>query len=195
MEEGSRIVDLMKEVKSAKRAVERAIRIYGPDNIDSILDKETYEEKLEKITAKLETFLEKADEGIDMLDELKGSEPNIAIDKKIEEIKSCSQAIENKVQQNESEVKKKIREVMEESSNSKSSDLGSSTISSTKRLNTNNSSSSRKITDLTQKINNYNEAGPFLTHLPQFVFAAKHVIKQYQKKLPEFGYMHHLYQK
>ena len=39
MVEGSRIVDFIKEVKLAKRAVERAIIIYVPDIIDSILDK------------------------------------------------------------------------------------------------------------------------------------------------------------
>jgi len=40
---------------------------------------------------------------------------------------------------------------------------------------------------LDQLIKDYDQRGPFLTHLPQFIYLAKYAIKQYQKKLPEFG--------
>merc|ERR1711915_555646 len=41
-------------------------------------------------------------------------------------------------------------------------------------------------THLGEMISEYNEVGPYLTHLPQYVFGVKYLINQYRKKLPEF---------
>jgi len=54
-------------------------------------------------------------------------------------------------------------------------------------LRMNRSSEEAAIEDLSTKIRNYNEAGPFLTHLPEFIAGTKGAVAQYQKKLPEFG--------
>ena len=44
-------------------------------------------------------------------------------------------------------------------------------------------------THLGEMISEYNEVGPYLTHLPQYVFGVKYLINQYRKKLPEFQYV------
>ena len=148
---------MMKEVKSAKRSVETAIKMFGPTNITSILDRDTYHQKLRAISAKLEIFIEKADEVIEEIKELKGCEPETQIPKKVAEVDSIANAIIKKVNDNESEMK-------------------------------NESKTSNKVLSILSKtINEYCEVGPFVTHLPQLVYGLKYVIRQYQKKLPEFG--------
>ena len=83
MEEHTRIVKMMKEVKSAKRSVETAIKMFGPTNITSILDRDTYHPKLQAISTKLEIYIQKADEVLEEIEELKGCEPETEIIKKI----------------------------------------------------------------------------------------------------------------
>ena len=61
----------LREVKSAKRSVETGIRMFGPANITSILDRDTFAKKLGEITAKLERYMEKSEEVIDELEALK----------------------------------------------------------------------------------------------------------------------------
>ena len=97
MEEHTRIVKMMKEVKSAKRSVETAIKMFGPTNITSILDRDTYPQKLRAISAKLEMFIQKADEVIEEIKELKGCEPETQIPKKVAEVDSITDAIIKKV--------------------------------------------------------------------------------------------------
>ena len=97
MDESKTSAELMKEVKVAKQAVERAIRVYGPPNINSILDKDTYVDKLGSISAKLDAYFEKSDEVVETLEGLKGSEFETDIQKTIDEIEETSQALINKV--------------------------------------------------------------------------------------------------
>merc|ERR1712106_744036 len=107
----------VKEVKSAKRSVETSIRMFGPANITSILDRDTFAKKLAIITTKLEMYMEKAEEVIEELDEvekIKGeTDGEYAI--KIDEINSLTDDIIKKVNDNENEVKKKILEIIAES--------------------------------------------------------------------------------
>ena len=190
MEEQTRIVKMMKEVKSAKRSVETAIKMFGPTNITSILDRETYHQKLRAISAKLEIFITKADEVIEVIQELKGCAPETQIPKKVVEVDSITDAIIKKVMDNEYAVKKKMEEIIKElnSSDGKESYSEPSDVSTERLFETNSKTSNNALSILSNKINGYCEAGPFLTHLPQFVYGAKYVISQYQKKLPEMGY-------
>merc|ERR1712106_746259 len=107
----------VKEVKSAKRSVETSIRMFGPANITSILDRDTFAKKLAIITTKLEMYMEKAEEVIEELDEvekIKGeTDGEYAI--KIDEINSLTDDIFKKVNDNENEVKKRILEIIAES--------------------------------------------------------------------------------
>ena len=177
---------MMKEVKSAKRSVETAIRMFGPTNITSILDRDTYHQNLRAISTKLEIYIQRADE---VIEELNGCEPETEITKEVAEIESNSDAIIKKVNENESDVKKKMEEIIKEfnSSDSKKSYSGPSDISVERILITEAKTSNIALSTLSKKIDEYCEAGPFITHLPQFVYGLKYVIRQYQKKLPEFG--------
>ena len=114
MEEVTRNAKSLKEVKSAKRAVETAVKLFGPTNVTSILDRETFGDKLATITTKLETYLEKSEEVIEELEELRESETETECDKTIEEINTLTDAIIQKVNDNEHAVKKKIEEVVRE---------------------------------------------------------------------------------
>ena len=107
-------MEKLKEVKSAKRAVETAVKLFGPTNVTSILDRETFGDKLATITTKLETYLEKSEEVIEELEELRESETETECDKTIEEINTLTDAIIQKVNDNEHAVKKKIEEVVRE---------------------------------------------------------------------------------
>jgi hypothetical protein len=187
MEEHTRIVKMMKEVKSAKRSVETAIRMFGPTNITSILDRDTYHQKLQAISTKLEIYIQKANEVIEEIEEIKGSELETEISQNVAEINAISDGIFKKVNDNESDVKKKVEDIINLSEDKKSYE-GTSGIPSKSVLKTESKTSNKTFTILSNKIDEYCEAGPFLTHLPQFVYGAKYVISQYQKKLPEFGY-------
>ena len=179
-EQGVRSLNLLKEIKVAQRSVETSIRIYGPANITSMLDKNTYAEKLARISEKLEVFLEKADEVKDKLDSLEKLESKEAIDNGKRSINDISNALVEKVTKNELEVKKKIEGLIKASNGSpNTSDL--STIEDQAEKTAPNTST------LSRKIDAYDEAGPFMTHLPHFVYLIKYIVSQYQKKLPEFG--------
>ena len=53
-EQEVRSLKLLEEIKVDQRSVETSIRIYGPANITSLLDMNTYAEKLSRISEKLE---------------------------------------------------------------------------------------------------------------------------------------------
>ena len=169
--------------------------MFGPTNITSILDRDTYHQKLRAISAKLEMFIQKADEVIEEIKELKGCEPETQIPKKVAEVDSITDAIIKKVNDNEYAVKKKMEEIIKEfiSSNVKKSYSEPSEFSMERLSKTKSKTSNKALSILSNKINEYCEAGPFVTHLPQFVYGLKYVIRQYQMKLPEFGYYHILY--
>ena len=156
------VEELLKEVKVSQRSVEMAIRLYGPANITSILDRDTYVDKLSKITEKLEVFLEKAC--------------------KLEDLNSCdniskvSEDLIEKVTRNENEVKKKIECLIR--------NRGDPSLS---KQHAGETKPNENISSLSKKIEDYCEAGPFMTHLPHFVYLIKYVVNQYQKKHPEFG--------
>ena len=190
MDEHTKIVKMMKEVNSSKRSVETAIRMFGPANITSILDRDTYYQKLQAISTKLEFYIQTAVEVIEELEDLKGCEPETEIIKKVKEIDAISDAIFKKVNDNESDVKKKMEEIIKEFNlgKDKQSCSGKSDISVKGVLNIQSETSNKTRSTLSNKMDEYCELGPFLTHLPHFVYAAKYFISQYQKKLPEFGY-------
>jgi predicted nuclease with TOPRIM domain len=168
------------EWKAAKRRLESAIRIFGPDNVTSITDKETFGYKLASITRKLEIFIEKSQEVIDELEKLrdKDAETETEFVTGIDEINSFTEVIINKVNDNESKVKKKMEEVIKEFENNRNVMISSKTEFPLVQ-----SSCSK----LSVKIAEYCEIGPFLTHRPQFLSAAKYIIGQYQEKLPTVG--------
>ena len=183
MEQGHGVnsMEAIKEVKTAKRTVETAVRLYGPANITSVLDRETYADKLAKIAEKLEIYFEKTDEVIEKLEALKSVETEEDIDKTLSEISEISDTLVDKVTKNEINVKKKIEQIIQISSNDNLSPQFKEDVANSSQppLST--------LSTLSQKISDYCEAGPFMTHLPQFVYSAKYVTRQYQKKLPEFG--------
>ena len=100
----------LKEVKSAKRSVETGIRMFGPANITSILDKDTFAKKLGEITTKLESYMEKSEVVIDELEALKDltEEAEEECDKMIDEINNLTDDIIKQVNDNEHQVKMKI---------------------------------------------------------------------------------------
>ena len=176
----------LKEVKSSKRSVESAIKLFGPANVTSILDRDTYGHKLALITTRLETYLEKSGEAIEELEELRNDETEIECDKKIDDINILTEAIIKKVNDNEGAVKKKIEEVIRNyEDNRNSSKPSEMPKSQSSRMGT--TENTQDHSQLSDKIAEYCETGPFLTHLPQFIFGAKYVISQYQKKIPIFG--------
>jgi gas vesicle protein len=118
--EGGKNVRILKEVKSAKRAVETAIRIFGPPNITSILDRDTFGEKLGAISTKLEIYIEMAEDMIAELEELKDCESETECNRKINNL---TKAIVKKVNENEFEVKKKIEKIMKEIEDNKNEKL------------------------------------------------------------------------
>ena len=188
---------LLTELKSAKRVVESAIRLFGPANVTSILDRHTFADRLVVITTKLETYIEKAEEVITELEELKVSEVETEINcqRKIDEVNILTEAIIKKVNDNEYEVKMKIEEVIREfEANKDKSSLSStadipepSQLPRNEYSKTNQTEKPREHSTLSKKIEEYDETGPFLTHLPEFIYLIKYVISQYQKKLPLFG--------
>jgi hypothetical protein len=107
----------MNEVKSAKRSVETGIRMFGPVNITSILDKDNFAKKLAEITAKLEMYMDKSEEVIEELEELKDLKAEEECDKLIEEINNLTADIMKKVNDNEHQVKMKIEQVIAEHEN------------------------------------------------------------------------------
>ena len=129
------------------------------------------------------------------IEELKACEPEIEISRKIKEIDTISDTIIKKVNDNEFDVKKKMEEIIKEfnSSDGKESYSEPSDVSTERLFETNSKTSNKALSILSNKINEYCEAGPFVTHLPQFVYGLKYVIRQYQMKLPEFGYYHIFY--
>ena len=186
MEQGHGVnsMEAIKEVKTAKRTVETAVRLYGPANITSVLDRETYADKLAKIAEKLEIYFEKTDEVIEKLEALKSVETEEDIDKTLSEISEISDTLVDKVTKNEINVKKKIEQIIKNSSlENLSTQFKENVVNSSQST----LSTMSALSTLSQKISDYCEAGPFMTHLPQFVYSAKYVTRQYQKKLPEFG--------
>ena len=183
---------MMKKLMSAKRSVETAIRMFGPANITSILDRDTYYQKLQAISTKLEIYIQKADEVLEEIEELKGCEPETEIIKKVREIDAISNTIIKKVNDNESDVKKRMEEIINLSEDKKFYSERSD-IPAKRVLQPQSEASNKTISTLSNKIDEYCEAGPFLTHLPHFVYGLKYIIRQYQKKLPEFGYYHVFY--
>eukprot|EP00092_Neocalanus_flemingeri_P023190 GFUD01025147.1.p1 GENE.GFUD01025147.1~~GFUD01025147.1.p1 ORF type:complete len:239 (+),score=97.38 GFUD01025147.1:61-777(+) len=127
----------MKEVRSAKREVESAIRLFGPANITSILDHGTFGDKLAAITVKLEMYMKKTEDVIEELEELKDSKEGTETecDRRVDEINTLTEVIVKKVNDNECEVKKKIEAVIREfkdNRDSKTSTDPSDSKSSTK---------------------------------------------------------------
>ena len=179
-EQEVRSLKLLEEIKVDQRSVETSIRIYGPANITSLLDMNTYAEKLSRISEKLEVFLEKADEVKDKLDILEKLESKETIDNGKRSINDISNELVEKVTKNELEVKKKIECLIKASNGSPNK----SNLSPTEEQ---EEKTAANISSLSRKIYAFCEAGPFLTHLPQFVYLIKYIVSQYQKKLPEFG--------
>ena len=127
---------------------------------------------------------------IEEIKELKGCEPETQIPKKVVEVDSITDAIIKKVNDNEYDVKKKMEEILEEfnSSDDKKSYSEPSDFSMERLFKPKSKTSNKALSILSNKINDYCEAGPFLTHLPQFVYGLEYIIRQYHKKLPENGY-------
>ena len=107
----------LREVKTAKRSVETSIRLFGPANITSVLDRETFAEKLDNITRKLEEYLETSGEALEEFEELRdfGDGEKQEYARMIAEINSFTEDIIKKVNDNEVQVKKKIEQVITES--------------------------------------------------------------------------------
>jgi hypothetical protein len=106
----------LKEVKFAKRSVETGIRMFGASNITSILDRDTFSKRLGEITTKLEMYMDKSEEVIEELEELKdlNDEAEGEFDTMIDEINNLTDDIIKKVNDNEHQVKKKIEQVIAE---------------------------------------------------------------------------------
>ena len=64
----------LKEVKSAKKDVETAIRLFGPASVTNIQEREMFGDKLAAITKKLETYIENAQVIIAELEDLRDRE-------------------------------------------------------------------------------------------------------------------------
>ena len=84
-------MDVQKEWKSAKIHVLTALRLFGPDNITSITDFDTLNDKLDQITTKLGIFIEKSQTVVDELEELRngrndGAETDQEVVRRVEEI-------------------------------------------------------------------------------------------------------------
>ena len=178
--------DLQKEWRLAKRQVISAIRLFGPDNITSSLDGETFSDKLDQITSKLGVFIEKSQEVIDELEELRqnGAETEQEIFKRVEEVNSVTEVIIKKKNYNESNVKKKMEEVINECKLSKNAKI----VSNEDKTDKSNSPPMKPaFVKLSDRIGDYCEIGPFLTHRPQFLVLANYILKQYQQTLPTLG--------
>ena len=106
---------------------------------------------------------------------------------KIDEINNITDEIINQVNDNDSEVKRKIEAIIDNFENSKDTSPGEPSKFSESPSNQIHKTDSSVNPALSSKIAEYCETGPFLTHLSQFIYAAQYVINQYQKKLPIFG--------
>ena len=190
----------LKELKSAKKGVDLAIRMFRPANVTSILDRDTFVDKLAAITQKLENYIEKAEDVIEELEKLR--DPKVATEtefgKYVDEINSLTEDIIKKVHDNESEIKKKIEKIIAASEDSR--DQKPEASSSINETNSKAPQSARKKStktdqtekppdhsSLSDKIAEYCETGPFLTNLPEFIYTCKFIVNQYQKKNPIFG--------
>ena len=186
-------MDVQKDQRLAMRRVESAIRLYGPDNVTSIMDYDTYRKKLDQISTKLGVFIEKSQEVIDELEELrhKGAETEQEVSRRVEEISSVTEVIIKRKNDNEINVKKKMEDVMKECNISKNVMLTNPTLrvdgNKGKKDQNNFPSIKPACSKLSARIADYCEIGPFLSHRPQFIATANYVIKQYQQKLPTVG--------
>ena len=95
------------KIKRARNKVESKLLLFGPNNITSILDKETYATKLQDIATTAETYLEISEEILQGLEDLKEGRAAY-YEKAAEEIKSDREDILKRVKENEHMVKKKM---------------------------------------------------------------------------------------
>ena len=85
------------KIKRARNKVESKLLLFGPNNITSILDKDTYATKLQDIA---ETYLEISEEILQGLEDLKEGRAAY-YEKAAEEIKSDRENILKRVRENE----------------------------------------------------------------------------------------------
>ena len=169
-----------------------AIRLFGPANVTSILDRETFNYKLADITKKLEIYIEKAE---DIKEELYNFEDDkvdtvTECDRKKNEINSLTEAIIKKVHDNEYEIKKKMEDIINASDACPPNSKTNSKAPQPARKNSNRkdkTDQSPEHSSLSDKIAKYCETGLFFSNLPEFVYTCKFMVSQYQKKLPLFG--------
>ena len=186
-------MDVQKEWKSAKRHVLTALRLFGPDNITSITDFDTLNDKFDQITTKLGIFTEKSQTVVDELEELRNgrndsAETDQEVVRRVEEINCVTEIIIKKKNDNEINVKKKMEEVMKECNSATTTKKPINlALNKDGKTNKKDSQPSQPHSKLSDRIANYSEVGPFLTHHPQFIVTANYVIKYYQKKLPTIG--------
>ena len=155
----------------AKRQVESALRIFGPENITSSLDFDTFSDKLDHINTKWEIFRDKSKELIDTLEE------STQIDKVI----FAMDVMMKKKNKNENYVKQKIKHILKELKDSKNGMAMKEETILSERV---KKSARSKLSD---RIAEYCEIGPFLLHLPQFIATVLFTLKHYQEKLPTIG--------
>ena len=155
----------------AKRQVESALRIFGPENITSSLDFDTFSDKLDHINTKWEIFRDKSKELIDTLDE------STQIDKVI----FAMDVMMKKKNKNENDVKQKIKQIMKELKDGKN---GMVMKEETILSGMVNKSARSKLSD---RIAEYCATGPFLLHLPQYIAAMNFTLKHYRENLPTIG--------
>ena len=186
-------MDVQKDWRLAKRRVESAIRLYGPGNVTSTMDYDTYHNRLDQISKKLGVFIEKSQDVIGELEELrhKGAEREQEVSRRVKEVGFLTEVIIKKKNDNEINVKKKMEEVMKEcniSKNVMSTNLTLRVDGNKGKKDQNNFPSIKPAcSKLSVRIADYCEIGPFLSHRPQFIATANYVIKQYQQKLPTVG--------
>ena len=186
-------MDVQKDWRLAKRRVESAIRLYGPDNVTSIMDYDTYQNRLDQISTKLGVFIDKSQDVIGELEELghKGAETEQEVSRRFEKISSVTEVIIKKKNDNEITVKKKMEEVMKECNISKNVLATNPALrvdgNKGKKDQNNFPSIKPACSKISAGIADYCEVGPFLSHRPQFIATANYVIKQYQQKMPTVG--------
>ena len=194
------------KVKRARNKVETKLLLFGPKNITSILDKETFATKLQDIATAAETYLEVSEEILQDLEDLKeGGEEYY--EKLVEEIKSDREEILSRVRENEYMVKRKVEEIMKQEDMNKyrcnedisrlKDEVKEKELHPTNEKVENHPIKKENMTKfvkneqeegfLLANISEYCEDGPFLTHLPEFRNLVKFVINQFKKKLPGYG--------
>ena len=159
----------------AKRQVETALRIFGPENITSSLDFDTFSDKLDHINTKWEIFRDKSKELIDTLED--------STDKRTEAGKVIfdMDIMIKKKNKNENDVKQKIKQIMKELKDGKN---GMVMKEETILSGMVNKSARSKLSD---SIAEYCATGPFLLHLPQYIATMNFTLKHYRENLPTIG--------